>query len=104
MDDSHGTTAIWPGSHRWKEFDPSRIPLVPQVPVGSCLLWDFRLFHSGTANKSEIGRPMICSTFARRWYEDPVNFIKGTLPRLIIEPEFLSSLSPETRRLFVGRR
>lgn len=100
MDVEHGTTAIWPGSHRWKEHDSSRQAIEPEIPAGSCLLWDFRLFHSGTANGSREQRPMIYATYARRWYQDPVNFAKSSLERLKFEPGFLAGLSAETRGLF----
>ena len=100
MDKTHGTTAIWPGSHRLREHDPSVPPLEPGIPAGSCLLWDFRLFHSGTANRSRRRRPMLYSTYARRWYQDPVNFTKSSLPRLVFEHDFVAGLSADARRLF----
>jgi len=101
MNDRHGTTALWPGSHRSELPPPSEIaPQRPTIPVGSCFLWDFRLFHSGTANHSSEHRPLVYATYARRWYQDPVNFKKRTIPRLVFDPEFLSGLTEDTRRLF----
>jgi len=90
-----------PGTgHRLREHDPSVPPLEPGIPAGSCLLWDFRLFHSGTANRSRRRRPMLYSTYARRWYQDPVNFTKSSLPRLVFEHDFVAGLSADARRLF----
>ncbi len=99
-----GTTAIWPGSHRWKASDESIPPECPKIPVGSCLLWDFRLFHSGTPNRSERHRPMIYATYARRWYQDPVNFVKDTQPRLLFDSDFIDGVPAESRSLLAGVR
>lgn len=100
MNDRHGTTALWPASHRWKERNEDVPPIAPDVPAGSCILWDFRLFHGGTENRSEQHRPMIYSTYSRRWYQDPTNFAKKTLPRLSFPQEFLESVPEDRRSLF----
>lgn len=99
MDHRSGTTAIWPGSHRWKERDPSAGAIHPHVPVGSCVMWDFRTYHSGGANLSGRARPMVYSTYARRWYQDPVNFEKKGLHRLVFDDDFLGRLPTDLRRL-----
>jgi len=106
MNDLHGTTALWPQSHRsaGAPLDDVVTPERPTIPVGSCLLWDFRLFHSGTANRSAEHRPMLYATYARRWYQDPVNFRKRTIPRLVFEPAFLEGLADDTRNLFAHVR
>ena len=102
MNDVSGTTALWPGSHRWKDFKEDELPAPerPVIPVGSCLLWDFRLIHSGAPNRSDRPRPMVYATYARRWYQDPVNFIKAAQQRLVFEPAFVESVPAEMRPLF----
>ena len=100
MNDSHGTTALWPASHRWRERNEEVPPIAPDVPAGSCILWDFRLFHGGTENRSEQHRPMIYSTYSRRWYQDPTNFHKKALPRLSLTQDFLESVPADRRSLF----
>ena len=100
MNDVSGTTALWPGSHRWKKFDDTALPERPVIPVGSCLLWDFRLIHSGAPNLSDRPRPMVYATYARPWYQDPVNFIKAAQQRLVFEPTFLQGLDENVRPLF----
>ncbi len=100
MNEHHGTTALWPRSHRWKERDESVPPIAPDVPAGSCILWDFRLFHGGTANRSDQHRPMIYGTFARRWYQDPGNFTKKGLQRLSYPQDFLDGVPEDRRSLF----
>jgi hypothetical protein len=99
MNDLHGTTAIWPGSHRWQARNESIPRKAPTIPIGSCLLWDFRLQHSGTENRSDRPRPMVYATFARRWYRDPVNFTKESQRRLVFDRDFLQSIPEDTRSL-----
>jgi ectoine hydroxylase-related dioxygenase (phytanoyl-CoA dioxygenase family) len=99
MNELHGTTAIWPGSHRSKTHNSDAAPEMPTIPVGSCLIWDFRLYHSGTENRSDSARPMVYATYARRWYQDPVNFRKGTRPRLVFDPAFIEGLPDDAREL-----
>ena len=104
MNDVHGTTAIWPGSHRWRERDEQAAPEAPQIPVGSCALWDFRLFHGGTANRSEVHRPILYATYARRWYQDTINFVKATQPRLVFDGDFLARVPEDRQSLFAHVR
>lgn len=100
MNEEHGTTALWPGSHRWRKRDESVPPIAPEVPAGSCLMWDFRLYHGGTPNRSTAPRPILYSTYARRWYQDPRNFEKPTQRRLVYDQAFVRSVPEPHRPLF----
>lgn len=100
MNELHGTTEIFPKSHRWKVFDQQASPQFPVVPIGSCVIWDFRLFHRGTPNRSDMPRPLLYATYARRWYQDPVNFVKATQRRLAFGPAFFENLTDDRRKLF----
>lgn len=100
MNETHGKTSFWPGSHRWTEYNEDATPVTPDVPVGSCVLWDFRLYHCGTVNRSDVVRPLLYGTYARHWYLDPGNFIKKGQRRLIYTQEFLDSLNLDCRGLF----
>ena len=100
MNDLRGTTALWPGSHRWKSMNNEIAPEIPTIQPGSCLLWDFRLYHSGTENRSGHPRPMVYATYARRWYQDPVNFTKETMQRLVFDPGFIQGVPEDVRPLF----
>lgn len=100
MNEEHGTTALWPGSHRWRTRDESVPPIAPEVPAGSCMLWDFRLYHGGTPNRSAVPRPMLYSTYARRWYQDPRNFEKPTQRRLVYDKTFVRAIPEAHRPLF----
>lgn len=99
MNEFHGTTAIWPGSHRWKEFRDDAEPLCPTIPAGSCLMWDFRTFHRGTANLSPVDRPMVYATYAMYWYQDRVNFKREGQPRLVFDRELVDEIPENARRL-----
>lgn len=103
MNDMSGTTALWPGSHRRGDHEGAE-PDQPTIPLGSAVMWDYRTYHSGMANRSDQVRPMVYATYARRWYQDPVNFRKETLQRLVFEPGFLGSVPENLRSLFAHVR
>ena len=74
MNALHGTTEIFPGSHRisrWQEGSPS---VVPDVAAGSCAIWDFRVLHRGTENRSNRCRPLLCMTYSKPWWRDWTNY------------------------------
>jgi hypothetical protein len=101
MNDVHGTTALWLGSHR----DASRVPneegIKPVVKEGSCMLWDFRLSHGGTPNRSTLPRPLLFLTYCRPWFLDDLNYGKSNPKQkpLLVEKELWSSLSERHQRL-----
>jgi hypothetical protein len=100
MNDVNGTTALWSGSHRWKARAEDAQPTAAAIPVGSCVIWDFRLFHCGTANLSDHHRPMVYSTYARRWYQDPTGFQRRTQVRLSFDADFIRTVPAQCRGLF----
>jgi ectoine hydroxylase-related dioxygenase (phytanoyl-CoA dioxygenase family) len=74
----HGTTRVWPGSHRvWLDREARKLPSeAPIVNVGSCILMDYRLVHGGTANQSKQARPILYLLYQRPWFRDNVNVPK----------------------------
>lgn len=78
VNEHHGTTRLWPGSHRvWQESEARQMPFEDPVGrVGSCMLMDYRLLHAGTANRSDQVRPILYITYHRPWFRDYVNFQK----------------------------
>lgn len=99
----NGTTALWPGSHRKMQVEKDAPPENPVIPVGSCFVWDYRLLHRGTANRSSQHRPMVYATYARPWYQDPVNFLKKGQARLVYDDGFVQGLPEDVQRLFKPR-
>jgi ectoine hydroxylase-related dioxygenase (phytanoyl-CoA dioxygenase family) len=102
MNEVHGTTALWLGSHR----DRGRLQgerIEPVVHEGSCMLWDFRLWHCGTPNRSTLPRPLLFLTYCRPWFVEP-NFDKRINPKqkpLLATKNFLSNLSQQHQSLLV---
>jgi ectoine hydroxylase-related dioxygenase (phytanoyl-CoA dioxygenase family) len=99
MNELHGTTTLKPGSHRWRKENMDVEGISPTIPIGSCVMWDFRLVHSGTANQSTLPRPMVYCTYSRPWYQDPVNFRRKNMRRVDFDAGFLETLPEDTRRL-----
>jgi len=99
MNDTHGTTALWPGSHRDETRASAGIGDQPLVQEGSCALWDYRLWHRGTPNRSAAPRPLVYMTYCRPWFMDHKNFRKQTPLRA--SKRFLGELSEDLRRLLV---
>ena len=72
-----GPTEFWPGSHhaantRFADMMPS-LPL--EGAPGDAILFDFRVVHRGTANRSPLGwRPILYQTCSRAWFTDTFNF------------------------------
>jgi ectoine hydroxylase-related dioxygenase (phytanoyl-CoA dioxygenase family) len=100
MNEIHGTTALWLGSHR-NESRLNEQPVEPVVHEGSCLLWDFRLMHGGTPNQSAMLRPLIYLTYCRPWYIEHVNFNKKNQNQkpLLVREGVLSRFSEPHQRL-----
>jgi ectoine hydroxylase-related dioxygenase (phytanoyl-CoA dioxygenase family) len=100
MNELHGTTALWLGSHR----NASRLKeecIAPVVREGSCILWDFRLVHGGTPNRSQVTRPLLYLTYCRPWFVEHLNFSKQNPKQkpLLANKNFLTSLSEQHQRL-----
>ena len=101
MNGIHGTTALWLGSHR----GPSAVEepaIEPVVREGSCMLWDFRLKHGGTPNRSALPRPLLYLTYCRPWFVEYMNFNAKKNPKqkpLLASKVFLSGLSEKHQSL-----
>jgi hypothetical protein len=109
MNGIHGTTALWPGSHRDETRGPKlnrdetrasvEVGEEPLVREGSCVLWDYRLRHSGTPNRSAVPRPLLYSMYCRPWFVDHANYRKQAPLR--VPKRFLANLPEHLRRLLV---
>jgi hypothetical protein len=99
MNEVHGTTALWPGSHRDETRAETEIGDEPLVREGSCVLWDYRLFHSGTPNRSAVPRPLLYVMYCRPWFVDHTNYRKQAPVQA--PKRFLADLPEDLRRLLV---
>lgn len=86
-------TAILPGSHRFGEAEEQGEPVTPAVPLGSAILWDFRVLHNGCANTTGAPRPLLYFTASRPFWFDHKNFRPGNR-RLLAEPGVIEALGP----------
>ena len=78
-----GPTELIAGSHKLLENGRVTVPpntrertIAPLLRKGSVLLYDFRVIHRGTSNKS-TGRKiryMLYLLFAKPWFQDHINF------------------------------
>lgn len=96
-----GTTRMWPGTHRKAIRGEDAVEdgaVCPYVPAGSAMLMDYRLLHEGTANNSEISRPILCLAYTRNWFVDTHHF-QDIDPINISQHEF-ERLSHEQQQLF----
>jgi len=97
----HGTTRIWPRSHRKVDHGTGASKddwVDPQLDLGSALLLDYRVLHGGTANVSSRTRPILCLAYSRDWFLDMRNF--HAVNPLQVEPGLLDAMEPHHRRLF----
>ena len=104
MNEVHGTTALWLGSHRDASSALKEAAIEPVVREGSCMLWDFRLKHGGTPNRSALPRPLLYLTYCRPWFVEYLNFNAKKNPKqkpLLAKKTFLSGLSEQHQRLLV---
>jgi hypothetical protein len=88
MNLEQGTTELFPNSHRGKESSSS---VVPDVPAGCGIMWDYRTLHRGTENRSDRYRPLLYMTYSRPWWRDLDNF----------EPEWSDSGPPTSQKKVV---
>ena len=60
----------------WGPMDEGKsMPVQSQnLQLGSCLLFDYRLYHYGLANRSKKDRPVISLVYQRPWFRDAKNF------------------------------
>jgi ectoine hydroxylase-related dioxygenase (phytanoyl-CoA dioxygenase family) len=84
---TNGTIEFVPGTHFDKQFEQvasdvielskkdlsSRHALVVRanIPDGTMVVFDVRIFHRGLANGSVKDRPVLYFTFTRRWFLKP---------------------------------
>lgn len=69
MDEESGRTAFWRRTHRVARTSmDTPHDFAPRVEPGSAILWDFRVFHAGMANRSPRPRPVVFTVLSREWW------------------------------------
>jgi ectoine hydroxylase-related dioxygenase (phytanoyl-CoA dioxygenase family) len=102
VDEAIGTTRVFVGSHLHGEPTRFTPPVDPELRAGDCLLFDYRVFHGGTANTSDRPRPLLYLVYARPWFFDSVNY-KG-IDRLVVSRSVADALDEDARGLLAQAR
>jgi hypothetical protein len=79
MDSSNGCTVVVPGSHRSGEYtDRALLDVRPVVAkAGDLVVWDSRLWHGTTENKSGASRWALIATVTRWWMKQTMDIPRG---------------------------
>jgi len=105
MNDVTGTTRMYDKTHLRSGFldEAQRQHYVePEISTGSVLLFDYRLQHCGTANRSNNVRPLVCGVYGKPWFRDAANYFRQEA--LIIPDEVYAQLPAKHRHLFEWTR
>jgi ectoine hydroxylase-related dioxygenase (phytanoyl-CoA dioxygenase family) len=96
----NGPLEIWPdGTHMLHGYSAiedvadSMHSEAVLMPAGSLLLRDSRMWHRGTPNRSQNGRPNMALIYSRPW-------LKLKYPPIDISKETYAALSPKAQHLF----
>ena len=102
LTEATGSTRVWKKSHRLARFPEHKVvdSFTPLMPTGSCYLMDYQLVHGGTANNSQIVRPILYLTYYRSWFREIVNLEKQK--RIEISPFELQKVPDRYKFLFTG--
>jgi tetratricopeptide (TPR) repeat protein len=83
LNEFSGSTRFYKGTHRVPTEKAEEMGAQdPVVPLGSCLLNDFRCAHRGLGNRSQAVRPILTLIFNRPWFRDSANYGKQPPLRL----------------------
>ena len=83
LGDHNGATEFSLGSHLHDEGEITGERII-QCTAGSAILFDYRLLHRGTANRTTTDRPILYFTYARGGFEDPVNYRHASQQKSIL--------------------
>lgn len=100
IDCINGPTKVWAGSHRTYPIEQKMQSYAMHLlsgKVGSCYFWDYRTFHAGGSNHSDLPRSLLYMSYTRCWFKDFFN-----PEQLQMEPKQYQSLSTEQKKLFLS--
>jgi tetratricopeptide (TPR) repeat protein len=98
LDEFSGTTRFYKGSHKvLTDVSEALGHQDAMVPLGSCLLNDYRCAHRGLGNRSDLVRPILTLVFNRPWFHDYKNY--GRQPPLRLPQASYDKLPPDLKPL-----
>lgn len=75
LDEESGGTQFWEGTHTTTNDDPLEKPSsVIYTPAGSCLTFDYRLFHGGMPCSADHKRPLLYYSYSLPWFVDTLAY------------------------------
>jgi len=108
--DQNGSTELWPGTHLITDLDPhtgerldmaERAKDMPSVrtnmPAGSLVVRDMRVWHRATPNHSDAIRTMTSMVFFRQFHRFPQH-LNGSPPKVPLDAR--DKLSERARRVY----
>jgi ectoine hydroxylase-related dioxygenase (phytanoyl-CoA dioxygenase family) len=111
LNEDTGTTALWEGSHRRRsahadnrQADENSLTedgvVLPWPRMGDSYFMDFRLKHAGTANNSNLPRPILYLVYSRRWFQDRPNYEQRKQKPVDISREEYDRIPEQYQHLF----
>ena len=98
LDEFTGTTRVFKGTHRVPTEQAEAMDHQdPVVPLGSCLMTDYRTAHRGLGNRSDRVRPILTLIFNRPWFHDFANY--GQQPPLRLPDASYERLPEDVKEL-----
>lgn len=98
LNEMTGTTRFYKGTHRQATDEAEAMGAQdPLLPLGSCLLNDYRCAHRGVGNQSDQVRPILTLIFNRPWFRDFRNYAQQ--PSLRITEDDYSAMPADLQRL-----
>jgi aminoglycoside phosphotransferase len=80
----NGALQVWEKSHIPGYNPNEHKPKTVNISAGDCVLFDYRLYHRGTATIGKQERPVLYLVYSRPWFRDSVNFLSHS-PLSIID-------------------
>ena len=75
IDEEIGGTEVVKGSHLVSSSNVDEMGRQSRtLQVGDCLMFDYRLYHRGLANRTDKVRPVLSLVYQRPWFYDSANF------------------------------
>lgn len=95
-----GPTEYWPGTHIRPDITPeTKIPSQQTaMKLGSIFVYDGRLMHRGSPNRSDAVRPAFYIDYQRPWYIERAGY--ETKPQIKLKAHMLAHMAPEHRKMF----
>jgi tetratricopeptide (TPR) repeat protein len=98
LDEFTGTTRFYKGTHRVATERAEELGAQdPMVPLGSCVLNDYRCAHRGLGNRSQVVRPILTLIYNRPWFRDFKNY--GRQPPLRLGDAAYGRMPPSVQPL-----